>query len=302
MKRCLCAVVFLTALVAQQPRTWVITEPVDGSPIPIQLTFVPTSDGIYTPVALRKPAGPGPFPAVLFFAGNGGGGMPAARRAMLGRGYTSDQFLDAGYVVAWLRYRAEVPAAYQGARRLQVNRRTLSRSPLDHDDLLSIIDYVQDLPFVDGSRVGLIGSSHGGELILKAAAETDFAAGVLSEPAAHEYLAVAMDQLPPGEPQFQDKQRVAELADKAVAMERIRQINTPMLVVGRDSDHLQGVFRLTYDWLKEAGKDVEWMSYDHPRHGFIFPGRAKDGSYLVDDTQRAAIERVMEFFRARLKP
>ncbi|MCP5118219.1 MAG: prolyl oligopeptidase family serine peptidase, partial [bacterium] len=181
-------------------------------------------------------------------------------------------------------------------------RRLLSRPPLDHDDLLSTVEYVKNLTFVDAGRVGLIGSSHGGELILKAATEKDFAAGVLAEPAANEYLAVARHKLPPGEPQLQDKQRVSELADKPAAMERIRKINTPMLVIGRDDDHLQGVFRLTYEWLKEAGKDVEWASYNHPRHGFIFPGRAKDRAYHPDDTQQAAISRVMQFVKAKMKP
>ncbi len=298
---CFAATLLAATLAAQQQRRWVITEPVAGSQSPLEMTFVMTRDGIYTPIALRKPPGDGPFPAVLFFAGNGGGGMPAARRTMLTRGYTSDRFLAAGYVVAWLRYRAEVPGAYDGAEKLPVGRRVLPRPPLDHDDLLSIVEYVKALPFVSADRVGLVGSSHGGELILKAATEMDFAAGVLSEPAATEYLSLAREKLPPGEPQLQDKQRVAALADKAAAMQRIRKINTPLLVVGRDDDHLQGVFQLTYDWLKEAGKDVEWVSYDHPRHGFIFPTRGKDRAYHPNDTQRAAIQRIMKFFEDKMK-
>ncbi len=41
--------------------------------------------------------------------------MTAARNAVLNRGYASDRFLGEGYVVSWLRYRAEVPRAYASA-------------------------------------------------------------------------------------------------------------------------------------------------------------------------------------------
>src|SRR5579884_3927605 len=40
----------------------VVTEPVLGSTIPLQLTYVESVDGMYAPVGVRKPAGNGPFP------------------------------------------------------------------------------------------------------------------------------------------------------------------------------------------------------------------------------------------------
>lgn len=298
--------VLLWALVSSLPvagqddNRWVISEPVAGSDSPLRLTFVPTRDGIHTPIALRKPPGEGPFPAVLFLAGNGGGGMAAARNAMLNRGYAPDRFLSEGYVVAWLRYRAEIPRVYGGALPLPKQGRVLPRSPLDHDDLIAIVDYVAQLPFVDGARVGLVGSSHGGEMILKAASEVNIGAGVLCEPASHEFLSVAMDQLLTGEPQLQNIQRVRELTDKRQAMERIRKIRSPLLLIGRDGDHLQGVFRLTYEWLRQAGKDAEWVSYDHPRHGFALPRRGRDGEYQLNEAQESAITKMLEFFKEKM--
>lgn len=291
----------LVSLNAQPSRLWVITEQFGGSRSPVELHFTPTRDGVYTPIALRKPPGEGPFPAVLFFAGNGGGGMATARNGLRARDYAPRRFLEAGYVVGWLRYRAEVRNAYRGAEPLPEKGRVLPRSPLDHDDLISIIDYVKKLAFVDPERVGLAGSSHGGELILKAASETTFAAGALLEPAAVEYLAIAMEKLPRGEPQLQDKRKAMELADKAEAMERIGRIQAPLLVVGRDSDHLQGVFKLTYEWLAEAGKQVEWASYDHPRHGFALPRDVRDDGSGPDEIQKAAVERMLAFFAKRMK-
>ena len=47
--------------------------------------------------------------------------------------------------------------------------------------------------------------------------------------------------------------------------------------------------------LAEAGKDVEWVSWDHPLHGYIFPvGDA------VDATQEQAVDGVVEFLDKHL--
>ena len=56
-----------------------------------------------------------------------------------------------------------------------------------------------------------------------------------------------------------------------VARERIAPIDVPILVMGRDDDHLQGMFRLSYELLAEAGKEATWVTWDHPLHGYIFP-------------------------------
>ncbi|MEA2988183.1 MAG: hypothetical protein QOG83_894, partial [Alphaproteobacteria bacterium] len=90
----------------------VVTEPVRDSPFPVQLIYVEAIDGLYAPVGLRTPAGEGPFPLVLFASGNGGGGIAVVRDFTQNRSWTQEQFLAAGYAVAWLRYRAEVDYAY----------------------------------------------------------------------------------------------------------------------------------------------------------------------------------------------
>ena len=51
--------------------------------------------------------------------------------------------------------------------------------------------------------------------------------------------------------------------------------------MGREDDHLQGIFRVSYDLLVEEGRPAEWVSYDHPMHGYIFPVRGADGAYAV---------------------
>ncbi|MCZ6674461.1 MAG: dienelactone hydrolase family protein [Verrucomicrobia bacterium] len=279
-----------------------IVEPIAGSDLPLHLSFVLTKDFIHTPIALRKPKGEGPFRAVLFLSGNGSGGMARARWAMLNAGYTMNRFLEAGYVVAYLRYRGEVPLAYRRVEKLEVERNIMDRSPLDHDDVVSAIEYVKRLPYVDANQVGMVGLSHGGELIMKVLSEIDIGAAVCHEPAAHEFLGLAMDKLPPGEPQLQYEKLARELADKEEAMSRINRINTPLLIVGRDEDHLQGLFHLSYRWLKEAGKDAQWISFDHPRHGFLLPRRNPQGKYEPDEIQLEAIDFVIAYFDQKLRP
>ena len=135
---------------------------------------------------------------------------------------------------------------------------------------------------------------------MKVVSEIDVGAAVCSEPASHEYLNVPLENLGP-EPRLQDKKRVVEVSDKSQATARIRKIHTPLLIMGRDTDHLQGIFQVCYDWMKEAGKEVEWVSYNHPAHGFIFPGRRPGGAYQPDDIQRTAIDGMLAFFGRHMK-
>ena len=101
--------------------------------------------------------------------------------------------------------------------------------------------------------------------------------------------------------QYQDIEVVKKNADKQRAMERIRRISTPILHIGRDTDHLQGIFELAHEWMQEAGKDSTWVSFDHPVHGFPFIYRQDDGTYAPDAVQRKAFDLFMEFFDRHLK-
>jgi len=52
---------------------YTITTPIEGSPYPVHLTFIPSLDELYVPVILRKPEGPGPFPLITMGRGDGRG-------------------------------------------------------------------------------------------------------------------------------------------------------------------------------------------------------------------------------------
>lgn len=295
-----------------------LVEPVMGSDLPVEIRFVELLDGVYAPIGVRKPAGEGPFPTVVFAHMNGGYGLRWIREwTQYGSG-TLEAFLDAGYAVVWMRYRAEVDTPFTTkltVREFQ-GRDRWSRGPLEYEDAIEIVEYVRALPDVDADRVGWLGVSHGGEMLLKVASEYGgLRAGVAAEPAAMDYLASLPPDpnAPPEPPQPEtmqantpEMQAAAVEAlrgeiDMALAMERIRAVEMPIFVAGRDRDHNQATFRLAYELMSEAGKTVEWRSYDHEHHGFIFVQRNAAGIYEPDPLQQAAVADAIAFFDRHMK-
>ena len=89
--------------------------------------------------------------------------------------------------------------------------------------------------------------------------------------------------------------------NEELVRERVKPIETPMLVMGRDEDHLQGIFRVSYDVLAESGKDATWVSWDHPLHGYIFPTRNAEGEPQVDKIQEQAIDGIIDYLKTHLQ-
>jgi dienelactone hydrolase len=298
------------------PQHVVITEPVKDSPIPVDLMLIEMVDGLYAPIGLRKPPGKGPFPLVLFASGNGGGGMAWVRDATQNKSWTQEQFLAAGYAVAWLRYRAEVDYAYDKIGKLIEDRRQrrqlLNRGPLEYEDVIWIVDHLKTLPYVAPDRIGYMGMSHGGEMAFKIASEYHgVAAMVASEPAAHEFLRLKPDATAHINPAtglldvesmlMRESGKVRARITEDVAKARMAPIKTPIFVQGRNSDELQGIFRVCYDLLVELGKDAQWATYEHDVHGFVYVERNQKGAYAPDPVQIQAVKESIAFFDKYLK-
>jgi dienelactone hydrolase len=293
------------------PQHVVVMQPVRGSDIPVALMYVETIDGIYAPIGLRRPPGAGPFPLVLFASGNGGGGMAVVQEFTQTVSWTQEQFLAAGYAVAWLRYRAEVDYAYDKIGRLiedkRQRRQLLNRGPLEYEDVIAIVEYVKTLPGIDPQRIGYMGMSHGGEMAFKIASEYHgVKAMIASEPAAHEFLRLRPDQTAHVNPAtglldvegmlMRETGKVRARITEEVAMARMRPITTPIFVQGRNTDELQGIFRVCYDLLVELGKDARWASYEHDLHGFVYVRRNAEGVYAPDAVQRQAVQDSIGYF------
>ena len=295
------------------PENIILTENVNGHPV--SLMMIEVWDGLYTPVGVRKPEGSGPFPMVLLASGNGGEGMSWIRDAMKNKAYTIDRLIEAGFACAWTRYRTEVELGYNSGgsliRDVRQGREMFNRSPLEYEDQIAISDYFKSVPWVDEDRISMIGMSHGGEMVLKITSEYDgLAAAIASEPASHEFLALKPDDSAfinektglrnIEEMQMAEVIKVRNRIDLPLAVKRIESIKTPILVMGRDEDHLQGIFRTSYDLLVEGGHNAEWISYDHDYHGYIFPIRGEDGNYIINDVQQKAIKFVIQWLKDKL--
>jgi dienelactone hydrolase len=225
-----------------------------------------------------------------------------------------DAMIRRGYAVAYVNYRHEIPRAYGQGSAVDLaddisggeNLVRKSAATLDSDDLGSIWRHLQSLPFIRPEAIGAIGISHGGEMILKAAAEgLPLAAGVVAEGASHEFLSVDTGPSAPriaGELQYHDLEVVKRHADKAAAMARIARIRAPMLHVGRYTDHLQGIFQLAHEWMCEAGRASDWACFEHPDHGYCLIYPDAQGRFGPDPVQRLAFDLYMAFFDRHLKP
>lgn len=293
-----------------------LVRPVEGSDRPAEIHLAPTLDGLLTPYALRTPADEGVFPFVFLAYGNGGGGVPWLEGRLRTHGHVMERLLAAGYACAWGRYRTEVELGYHHGGPLVVDNRQgmelMSRGPLEFEDELAILRHVAEHPQIDAGRLGHVGVSHAGEMLFKLESQYpgSLRAGVACEPANHEFLSLTIDESAYVDPrtglrnieemQMQDPERVRSRIDEPLAMERIAPIDLPVLVMGRDEDHLQGIFRVSYDLLEAAGKDASWVSFDHPLHGYIFPVAGPDGRPEVDDVQERAIDEVIAFLDRHL--
>jgi hypothetical protein len=291
-------------------------EPVAGSDRPVEYHLALTMDGLYTPYALRTPSGTGPFPFAFLAYGNGGGGLDWLRARVRSHGYIMERLLAAGFACAWGRYRSEVELGYHHGGPLVVDRRQgmdlLNRSPLEFEDEVSILHDVREHPSIDAERIFHVGVSHAGEMLFKLASSFPglIRAGVACEPANHEFLDLTTDSTVHVNPvtqlrdieemQMPSAERVRARINEKLALERISTIQTPMLVMGRDEDHLQGIFRVSYDLLAESGKDAEWVSWAHPLHGYIFPELGEDGTVQLDDIQDAAITGIISYLNTHL--
>ncbi|MGH9087684.1 MAG: alpha/beta hydrolase family protein [Acidimicrobiales bacterium] len=295
----------------------VLVEHIEGSTRPAKYYLAESRDGLYVPYVVRTPADEGTFPFVFLAYGNGGGGIDWLREWVRTRPYVMERLLAAGYACGWGRYRTEVDLGFNLGGPLRVDGRqgmeVMNRAPLEFEDELAILEHVGRHPLVEAGNLGHVGVSHAGEILFKLAYRCPGAlrAGVASEPANHEFLDLRLDDVAPTnaetglrkieEMPLQDPAWVRARTNLPLARERIGPIDVPILVMGRDGDHLQGIFRLSYELLEESGKDPEWVSWDHPVHGYLFPS-ASDGVTRPDQVQEQAIDGVIAFLDRHMKP
>jgi dienelactone hydrolase len=283
------------------PLDLAIDLPVTTSASPLTLHMVYTDDGLYLPAVSRCPGGRGPCPVIIAIHGSSGGlGVPYLVDELQNRGWALEVMLAHGYAVVFAEGRMEHEDAYG----------TGIPFLLDHNDMVTMLRYVARQPWADPERIGFFGVSHGGEMQMKLAAEVAAHGGApmpaalaMCEPAAIEFLGLRYE----GARKESNLQFQLPLADARIdtgrAIARIDSIpaTLPMLVVGREEDHLQGLFMKLHELLGRAGKTVEWASFSHPEHAYQFGPRRGAEGYRPDSVQQSTMERVMAFLNANVR-
>jgi acetyl esterase/lipase len=273
--------------------------PVPAGPASATLHLVYTADGLYVPAVSRRPAGPGPHPVIIALHGGSGGlGIPYLVDHVVSQGWALEAMLARGYAVVFAEGRMEHEDAYGADIPFE----------LDHKDVIAVFRFIAKQPWADPARIGFFGVSHGGELQMKLAAELGTiattnpdtpmpAALSLCEPAIIEFLGLKYEGVRK-ESNLQFNEPIPDSAiDIGRATARIAAIpdSLPILVVGRNEDHLQGPFLKLHELLGRAGKNTSWASFSYPEHAYQFgPRRGIDG-YAPDPVQQATLDHVLTF-------
>ncbi len=239
---------------------------------PVLQTWIKARDGLYVAAAVRKPSskiwGAGPFPAIVMFHGAPGGrGMDQLIGWSRGDhgGPVWERFLQEGYVV--------VVADYRGGDWDLMNTPS-PKLTTAIDDGISVLGYVQKLPYVDHTNVSVYGVSLGGNLAMFLAARVPtLHAVVAGVPAPIWFLGY---KFPPGGEQDFSKGTF----DAAIVKENVGSIQVPVLILVGTEDRLLPLSTALHDALVKQGKSVRMEVYEHGYHDFVLGNQGHTRSDL----------------------
>jgi len=225
---------------------------------PVQQTWIKSRDGVYVAAAVRKPKGAGPFPAIVLFHGAPGGrGMDQLVGWSRGDhgGPVWELFLDEGFTV--------VVADYRGGDWELMNTPS-PKLTTAIDDGIAVVEYVQNLPYVDRTQVSVYGVSLGGNLAMFLASRVPtLRAVVAGAPAPIWFL--GFKTLPDGSrPDF-----TTTPPDAAVTKANIEPIKMPILILVGTEDRLLPLDNVLHDQLAKQGKSVRLEIFEHGYHDFV---------------------------------
>jgi dipeptidyl aminopeptidase/acylaminoacyl peptidase len=229
--------------------------------------------GVTIPAYMRKPSGTGPFPVVVCLHGGKYGRAPTFG---LGRSMKSPivDFVKEGWAIYSIDYRPNP---------------VISIEPIETDDCLEAVKTVRKLPFIDPTRVGFIGASHGGNVASRLVSRVDAKGAILCAPAAFDLIEVKR-AAGRGEPVVSIlKKLIADMEKKhgasaeeiekdpakykySSAMTEAAEVRCPILIINarNDDNSPASTIDALVAKLKAAGKDVQTYLPAVGGHGFYF--------------------------------
>jgi dipeptidyl aminopeptidase/acylaminoacyl peptidase len=260
---------------------------------------VPSEDGYSVYACIRKPDGNGPFPAIIVVHGGlGDAGRNPLRSNLLGVGTpVMDAMYKAGYVVVMTDFRRHDFGGKEIA------------------DVAAVFNYVLTLPYVDKTKVGLYGASHGGYIALMAATRVKPAAVVACAPVVDLLEEFRSLPPPPATPPIRPSARreiALELIDKLggtpdtvpekyralSVLTHVDQISCPVLIIQGTTDQLLSGSKILKAEMDRAGKSCELALFPDQPHGFYW-GLIRAGG--VTQATRDALARTLSFFDTQLR-
>ncbi|MGE3166534.1 MAG: prolyl oligopeptidase family serine peptidase [Planctomycetota bacterium] len=219
---------------------------------------VNSADGTPVAAVVSQPAGTGPFPLVVHVHAEPGGQGDAAlmAAATTGVGVQRWQALHAaGFAVCLTDYRGHPPGQPFSVLQGPVNAT---------DDLVAVLDFLLAQPYVDATRVGFIGESIGGVIVLETFQDDALGPAVLSFPLTGPFLGYAGPQLMLGCTQMVDDSEIV----LPLVLARIAPIASPILFVQGTLDPVCPLNHKLHEILLGAGKDSTLVDFPGSFHGF----------------------------------
>jgi dienelactone hydrolase len=226
---------------------------------PVMQTWIKAKDGVYIAAAVRKPKGDGPFPAIVMFHGAPGGrGMDQLVGWSRGDhgGPVWERFLQEGFVVA--------VADYRGGPANLMNTPSSTGLATAIDDGITVIDYVQNLAYVDRSKVSVYGVSLGGNLAMYMASRVPTLHAVVAGAPAPIWFLGYQIGADGSRPDF-----ATAKPDPATAKENITPIRMPVLIIVGTEDRLITLDTVLHDEMVKYSKQVRMEVFEHGYHDFV---------------------------------
>ena len=242
-----------------------LTRPVISEEVsPVQEFSVEMPDGSAAVGVLRRPPGPGPFPAVVIpfpYSVN-------QWRTMALNNATMMRFLAAGYVTVM------EGSTDQFADLLSVGEDYIQGLVAS---TLATVNHVKNMSYVDSNSVVLYGCSLGGYMVLEVSAETEVAATTAEEPVGYGYTSVMALTSPAAWIRLnEDPHQFFTPELRRSAQEEFRKISGPLFLAQGDDWLRAGAVDMHNEFLipdlKAAGKDVEAIVYPGQPHAFGWYG------------------------------
>lgn len=227
---------------------------------PAEVVSITGRQGNPVTMAVRKPPGPGPFPAmVVLHGGLDPRPLENLKRDALDKP-SHTRFLAAGYVTVTPTFRSR-------------DKDPQTRDALE--DCLAVIEHVKKMPAVDAGSVAVFGGSGGGSLGLELAGESDLCAVVAGEPASVLFSGMMTSGMSERGPNFQaimkDPKQYYTPALQEFTRAKIAKIHCPVLFALGDK---HPIVKINHDIIipemQAAKKALEVIVYPGQPHSFYW--------------------------------